>query len=193
MGLGFSPLPCFPLCTCIIAHIWLLVKYFFEKSQFYFLGFRLHPLLSGSVLLAKSLVEELGNTPWNRTFGEISFRTLLLCAFIITQLTRFVKGFFQLFFRASSVGFEPLGSVASLQPRWDSPLDNDSIPHLGEFVKCFGKIIFFIFFRIFLLTNSERCDIMEISRASSESARLEKIKSAPDGKGHHRGQEAYRI
>ena len=68
-------LPCFPLCSFIIAHSWLFVKHFFEKSQFYFLGFRLHLLLSRSVLLAKSLVEELGNTPWNRTFVEMSFRT----------------------------------------------------------------------------------------------------------------------
>ena len=25
-------LPCFPLCTCIIAYIWLFVKYFFSKG-----------------------------------------------------------------------------------------------------------------------------------------------------------------
>lgn len=82
-------------CTCIIAHIRLLVKYFFEKSQFYFLGFRLHLLLSRSVLLAKTLVEELGNTPWNRTFEEASFRTL--CTFSIAHWVGFVKRFFELF------------------------------------------------------------------------------------------------
>ena len=41
---------------------------------------------------------------------------------IVSQLGRFVKGFFQLFFRASSVGFEPLGPGPSLQPtHWCSP------------------------------------------------------------------------
>ena len=99
-------LPCFPLCAFIIAHSWLFVKHFFEKSQFYFLGFRLHLLLSrsSSNLLGgffRPTVEELGNTPWNRTFGEVSFRTLSLCVFIIAHFERFVKGFFTFFLRFS--------------------------------------------------------------------------------------------
>ncbi len=46
-----------------------------------------------------------------------------LTVLIVPHFVGFVKGFYQLFFRASSVGFEPLGSGPSLQPRWDSPLD----------------------------------------------------------------------
>ena len=35
------------------------------------------------------------------------------------------------------MGFEPLGSVASLQPRWDSPLDTLIVSHIGRFVKSY--------------------------------------------------------
>ena len=96
---GLSLWDCLALafCTCIIAHIQLLVKYFFEKSQFYFLGFCLHPLLSRSVLLAKSLVEELGNTPWNRTFVEMSFRTPFV-PLLYHALRGLSRGFFNFFY-----------------------------------------------------------------------------------------------
>jgi hypothetical protein len=100
---GRLALPC---CVLIISQTLRFVKTFFEKTQFYFLGFRLHPLLSGSVLLAKSLVEELGNTPWNRTFVETSFRTPLY-TFIVSQLGWFVKGFFT-FFSSLRCGFRSL-------------------------------------------------------------------------------------
>ena len=43
------------------------------------------------------------------------------------------------------MGFEPLGLAASLQPRWDSPLDIFIIPHFLWFVKRF-----FNFFENFL-------------------------------------------
>ena len=56
---------------------------------------------------------------------------------IVPHSVEFVKGLYQLFFRASSVGFEPLGSGPSLQPRWDSPLDNYSIAFREAFVKSF--------------------------------------------------------
>ena len=104
------------ICTCIIAHIWLLVKYFFEKSQFYFLGFRLHLLLSRSVLLAKSLVEELGNTPWNRTFAETSFRTPFV-PLLYHNLSDLSRGFLHFFSKSgASVDLLPSGLPFTLSP-----------------------------------------------------------------------------
>ena len=87
-----------PFCAFIIAHSLLFVKHFFEKSEFYFLGFRLHLLLSRSVLLAKSLVEELGNTPWNRTFVEMSFRTPFV-PLLYHTLRGLSRGFLNFFVR----------------------------------------------------------------------------------------------
>ena len=87
-----------PLCAFIIAQSSWFVKNFFEKSQFYFLGFCLHPLLSRSVLLAKSLVEELGNTQWNRTFVEMSFRTPFV-PLLYHTLRGLSRGFLNFFVR----------------------------------------------------------------------------------------------
>ena len=97
------------LCDFIIAQLARFVKHFFAKSY---------------IITEKILGENLG------VFA--SWRFSFLLATIIPQASWFVKGFFQLFFRASSVGFEPLGSVASLQPRWDSPLDIISIPQTAH-------------------------------------------------------------
>ena len=60
-------------CTCIIAHIRLLVKYFFEKFQFIFVGFRLHTLLSVSVVLLRvPTAGRTGKHPMEQDFlGEI--------------------------------------------------------------------------------------------------------------------------
>ena len=98
---------------------------------------------------------------------------LFCCTLIVSQLGRFVKRFFH----PSVMGLEPLGSDTSLQPRpltmivYHTPLTK-SIGNVAQI----RDICPLGFCAIFLLTNSERCDIMEISRASSESARLEKIK-----------------
>ena len=106
-------LPCIPHLYLDYITFLVICQDLFEKIPVFFLGFRLHPLLSGSVLLAKSLVEELGNTPWNRTFVETSFRTPL-CVLIITHFVLFVKHFFLFFLEGlSSLGLSVLS--------WNAP------------------------------------------------------------------------
>ena len=82
------------------------------------------------------------------TFCERLFQAflLLLTPLLYHTLWGLSRGFFN-FFRASSVGFEPLGSGPSLQPRLTSPPDIIIIPQAKQNVKHFGKNNFFFYFR----------------------------------------------
>ena len=68
VGLATPLLPCFPLCTCIIAHIWLLVKYFFLVATCFFSRLLPTPLAVGVLSLATRGWWKVAATPWNRTF-----------------------------------------------------------------------------------------------------------------------------
>ena len=80
VGLGVSPLPCFPLCTCIIAHSWLFVKYFF---YFFLLAVRLERTSSLCRLNRRHQPQmgEPDSNGWNGTPGDSPQPTHTICVF----------------------------------------------------------------------------------------------------------------
>ena len=92
--------------------------------------------------------------------------TLAFCTLIISHFKGFVKGKFQLLFHSSVMGFEPLGSDASLQPRCSLPL-TPIVYHMGGGLSI-GNIAQIRDLKLLniclicLLTNWLDCGIMEI-------------------------------
>ena len=99
-GLALSGVA-FSFCAFIIAQSSRFVKNFFLKSQFYFLGFRLHLLLSRSAPLRNDWWKN-----WETPHGIGLFRRnpleLLLCPYCITIWAICQGGFFTFFSRGST-------------------------------------------------------------------------------------------
>ena len=133
-GLALSGVA-FSFCAFIIAQSSRFVKNFFLKSQFYFLGFRLHLLLSRSAPLRNDWWKN-----WETPHGIGLLKSypleLLLCLYCITTWA-ICQGVFGTFF------FEFLATpTIHRSGSWVllSPLDTLIVSYFKGFVKRFFKV-----------------------------------------------------